>query len=500
MPPAPSHRVVCPRRDLVVPSASLQRGGARRRAAALLLLLLSTWSAGGKPEGLAAYSRGQYEQALEELKWVAMSGDRDAQTLVGTMYLQGLGTDRDAEQAAFFLQQAADQGDPVAQRTLGEMYLAGTGVPQNDLSSVFAVRQAADQGDAPAQLLLGKLYLDGRGVERDPELAAGWFLKAATQGNVGAAYQLGQAYERGEGVPADGNAARRWYRAAADAGQRAAADALVRLGSAALAAPPMPLAPQSVQDPSASRVAATSRTRRVALLIANQTYADASLGLSGPVNDARLLQASLVQAGFAVTLKTNLSLVQMNRELSAFLASVDATTVSVVYYSGHGLEINGVNYLVPTDFRATTGMSASEAVAQGVNIGSFYEQLSAQAEGSLNITILDACRNNPFKARGLKGVADLQGGLKAVALNAGGGDGTIETFTAYAAASGQVALDGDVNGPYAVALARQITVPGQVLEVMFRRVRQEVARVTGNRQVPTSSANLSSEFVFIPAP
>jgi hypothetical protein len=456
----------------------------------------------GKQEGLNLYNLGQYAQALDELRGAALGndGDPEAQTLLGTMYLKGLGTEKDAVQAAYWFQEAATKRNAAGQRNLGEMYLAGNGLPQDDYQATYWTQQAAEQGDATAQGTLGKLYLDGRGVVRNPQTALGWFQRAADQANAEAQYQLAQLYERGEGTTKDKEQALHWYRTAATAGLKAAAEALQRLTLASVPEPKvLASSPPTVMAPQGQPVVPTLKKKRVALLIANQSYQDTGLNLSGPINDANLIKDSLVKAGFSVIVKTNLTLVQTNREIAGFLAGVDSNTVSLLYYSGHGVEIGGANYLIPTDFQMKSDLTATEAVAEGVDIAAFYTRMSAQAEGSLNITILDACRNNPFKSRGLKGLGEGRDGLKTLGLTGGNGDGTIETFTGYAAASGQVAQDGDQNGPYATVLAQQMTVPGQALEVMFRNVRQKVASLTNNQQIPTSYANISSEFIFVPS-
>ena len=473
-----------------------------KRSIFLCIALLSGVAMAGKREGLDLYNRGQYAQALDELKGAALGsdGDPEAQALVGTIFLKGLGTEKDAIQAAYWFQEAATKGNAAGQRNLGEMYLAGNGLPQDDYQANYWTQQAAIQGDAIAQVTLGKLLLDGRGAKRNAQTAVRWFQQAADQGNADAQYQLAQLYERGEGTTQDQQQALRLYRTAAAAGQKAATEALQRLTPIST---PMPKtqasSPPLLETPQGKPSVQTVQRKRVALLLADQSYQNKDLNLSGPINDANLIKGSLIKAGFSVTVKTNLTLVQMNREISSFLAGVDGITVSLLYYSGHGVEIGGANYLSPTDFQMKSSLTATEAVAQSVDIAAFYARMPAQAEGSLNITILDACRNNPFKTRGLKSLSDGRDGLKTVGLTGGNGDGTVETFTAYAAASGQVAQDGDQNGPYATVLAQQITVPGQVLEVMFRNVRQEVARRTANQQIPTSYANISSEFIFVPA-
>lgn len=494
-----------------------------------IALLLST-AAAGKTEGLDFYSKGQFDKALEELKWEAMNGDRESQVLVGTMYLRGQGTEKDATQAAYYLQEAAKQGDTTAFAYLGELYLAGTGLPQDDNWAMYWTRQAADAGNAAGQVLLGKLYLEGRSVERDPQMALVWFERAAEQGHPEGQYQLAQLLERGEGTRKDSEQALRWYKAAAAQGYKMAGDALQRITGTrptppvpTPATPPAPIAtkpsttapasPPKVNAPPATpvaptqptqpeRTAPTTQKKRVALLIANQDYRVKSLNLTGPINDARLIEASLLKAGFKVTVKTNLNLIQMNRELSSFLADVDSNTVSLVYYSGHGVEIGGVNYLIPTDFQMAFTLTVAQAVSQSVDIAAFYSRMTAEAEGSLNITVLDACRNNPFKTRGLKGLSNGQGGLKVVSLPGGNSDGSIETFTAYAAESGQVAQDarpGQANGPYAIALAQQIAVPGQELEITFRNVTQQVLSLTGRLQRPAYYSGIESKFIFTPA-
>lgn len=477
---------------------------------ACLAVSLCTASA-GKAEGLEYYTKGQYVQALEELTGPALTGDQESRRLVGLMYLKGLGTEKDPEKAAYWLQQAASQGDLIAQGTLGEMYLAGSGVPQDDHSAFYWGRQAAEQGYAPAQVLLGRLYLEGRSVERDPQMALSWFEQAAGQGHAEGQYGLAGLLERGEGTRKDEAQALRWYKAAADQGFKAALDAVQRL-TGARPAPPVstitpPISTPKITTPAAQAPATvvekttpTVQKKRVALLIANQDYRDKNLNLTGPINDAKLIQNSLLKAGFKVTLKTNLTQKDMNLAISSFLGSIDGNTVSLVYYSGHGIEIGGVNYLIPTDFRLTGDLTATQAAMQSVDIARLYADMEASAEGSLNITILDACRDNPFKSRGFKNLS-VQTGLKAVSVPGGNGDQNIETFTAYAAESGQVARDtlpGQPNGPYATVLARQIAVPGQVLEVMFRNVTQEVMRLTKNAQRPASYSNLVSEFIFTP--
>lgn len=401
-----------------------------RRCVLLCLALLQPFASTGQAEGLNLYKQGQYEQAMKELKGPALQGDMLSQRLVGIMYLQGQGTEKDAVQAAYWFQEAAKQGDAAAQAYLGEMYLAGNGLPQDDISAVYNAQQSAGQGYGPGQVLLGRLYLDGRGLERDPQMALDWFGKAAAQGLAEGQYQLAQLLEQGEGVKRDAKQALKWYEAADAQDLKAAGEALKRLTGKPPTRPAPTPSPNPAPGPQPPPLIpqATPQKKRVALLLANQDYQDRSLDLTGPINDARLIESSLLSAGFKVTVKTNLNFTQMNREVSSFLAGVDGDTVSLVYYSGHGVELDGTNYLIPTDFKMTPTLTAAEAEAQSVDIATLYTRMSAEAAGSLNITILDACRNNPFKTRGLKGMGDGQAGLKTLSVPGGKGDDTIDRY------------------------------------------------------------------------
>lgn len=471
-------------------------------------LTLTSQAQAGKAEGMTYYQQGQYGVALYELEGAAFQGDKEASLLVGLMYLKGQGTEKNPVQAAYWFQEAAKLDSAEAHGYLAELYLAGNGLPQSDQNAFYNADAAAKQGHVPSELMLGNLYLEGRGTERDVDAASEWLGKAAEAGNAEAQYRLGQLLETGEGGSKDPELALHWYTLAASSGYKAASEALQRLKPPArptVAAKPTsttssaPSSSVAVTSPIKPDSPVTTHKRRIALLIANQDYQGTIPALKGPLNDVKLLGQVLQNAGFQVTIKTNLGLSNMKREVTRFLDSVDGNTVSLLYYSGHGLEIGGKNYLLPTDFEVTPSMTGNEAEELSFDLSATYARMTAKAEGSLNITILDACRDNPFKSSGVKGIGGAGGGLKGLDIPAGNGDGTIETFTAYAAESGQQAQDagpGQTNSPYARALATQIPVPGQVLEVMFRNVRQQVIQETQNTQKPMSYAGLSSEFIF----
>lgn len=220
--------------------------------------------------------------------------------------------------------------------------------------------------------------------------------------------------------------------------------------------------------------------RRIALVIGNSSYAISPL--LNPVNDARDIAAALREAGFLVTLKENLSYRDMKEAIQDFGDEISRGGVGLFYFSGHGVQINGQNYLIPI---GTTIRREEEVEYESVNLGWVLAQLQS-AENRLNVVILDACRNNPFP----RSFRSQSRGLAVVRAPS-------ETFIAYATAPGTVASDGaGRNSPYTGALLRYIRVPDLKIEDTFKRVRARVKEETRGNQTPWDSSSLTSDFYF----
>jgi tetratricopeptide (TPR) repeat protein len=230
---------------------------------------------------------------------------------------------------------------------------------------------------------------------------------------------------------------------------------------------------------------------RVALVIGNSTYTGVA-PLRNPVNDANAVAAKLREVGFTkVTVVSNVSREAMIKALAAFSREAERADWAVVYYAGHGMQIGGVNWLIPTD----AALKADRDVQfQAISV----EQVVASVEGAkrLRLVVLDACRDNPFAAQ-MKVVA---GQTRAI----GRGLARIEpssTLVAFAAKDGQTALDGDgANSPFAAALVKHLATPGLELNRLFRRVAAEVLRSTGNSQEPLTYGRLPDEDLFFVKP
>ncbi|HEX6370081.1 MAG TPA: caspase family protein, partial [Longimicrobium sp.] len=223
--------------------------------------------------------------------------------------------------------------------------------------------------------------------------------------------------------------------------------------------------------------------RRVALVVGNGAYENAGT-LRNPVNDARSVAESLRRLGFTVMLTENRSQRQMAQDIREFGRQLDQNTVALYYYSGHGIQVKGENYVVPVD----AAIENEEEVEYGtVNVGLVMAQMEA-ARSRVNIVFLDACRNNPF-ARSFRSSSN---GLAMMNAPAG-------TFIAYATAPGDVASDGTAaagNGLYTQQLLRFLNQPGLPIEQMHKQVRIAVTAASNGDQVPWESSSIMGDFFF----
>ena len=228
-----------------------------------------------------------------------------------------------------------------------------------------------------------------------------------------------------------------------------------------------------------------SSQKRVALIIGNADYANIGK-LRNPANDAKLMDATLKQLGFECLTYTNITRDQMKQAVYAFgerIASEKA--VGLFYYAGHGIQVDGVNYLVPVEALLDRKDDVEDVC---FSIEKILGEMR-YANNDLNIIVLDACRDDPFAktTRAIKG----DGGL--AQLNAPKG-----TYIAYATSPGKTALDGTGNnGVYTEQLAKAMMVPGYKLEDVFKQVRNEVFRITNEQQIPWENSSVFGEFLFI---
>ncbi|MCH8077992.1 MAG: caspase family protein, partial [SAR324 cluster bacterium] len=223
--------------------------------------------------------------------------------------------------------------------------------------------------------------------------------------------------------------------------------------------------------------------RRIALVIGNFSYKNIA-ALRNPGNDARDMAAALRATGFEVTLLLNASRAGMGRAIGAFEDAMGRGGVGLFFFAGHGVQVGGVNYLIPIGANITR---QSEVEYEAISANRVLSSMEA-AGNRLNMVFLDACRNNPFKGSRFRAIG---GGLAAV-RNAPRG-----SLISYATGAGEVAADGrGRNGIYTKNLLRHIRTPGLELTTMMKRVRGGVQRDTKNRQTPYELSSLTGDFYF----
>ncbi|MBP6647174.1 MAG: SEL1-like repeat protein [Burkholderiaceae bacterium] len=168
--------------------------------------------------GTAAYQRGAFQEALKYLGQAGTAGHADSQGLVGFMYANGIGVEKDYLEAIRWYRKAVAQGNAAAQNNLGLMYANGRGVTKDSAEAVRWYRRSAEQGLADAQFWLGLAYSDGIGLQKDAVEAMRWLRKAADQNLANAQYSVGYGYLSGLGVPINEVEAARWLQKAAEQG------------------------------------------------------------------------------------------------------------------------------------------------------------------------------------------------------------------------------------------------------------------------------------------
>jgi tetratricopeptide (TPR) repeat protein len=251
-------------------------------------------------------------------------------------------------------------------------------------------------------------------------------------------------------------------------------------------------APKTVPAPTTVPAPAPAAPEtRVALVIGNGNYVNKGR-LPNPKNDADKFAATLKRIGFSiVTLQLDLPRDKFYEALKSFAAAADRADWAVVYYAGHGMEFNGVNYLVPVDAKLANDRDISyEAVA--------LEQVLLAVEGAhkLRLVILDACRDNPFLKTMVKTNASRSVGQGLAKVEPEGA-----TLVAYAAKEGHVAWDGEGgNSPFVSAIIRNIEIPGVEINFLFRKVRDEVLKATGGHQEPYVYGSLPAEAFYFRRP
>ena len=224
---------------------------------------------------------------------------------------------------------------------------------------------------------------------------------------------------------------------------------------------------------------AAASGRRVALVVGNNAYSPQPV-LGNAVNDARAVAEALGDVGFDVEFEDDVNRAEFTAALAAFAGSLQPDDVALFYFAGHGVQVDGVNYLMPVDYAGRTEEAVALDAISAVNV----EQMLRPARVAM--LVLDACRNNPYRG--------VRGGPGLAPMEARG------TLVAYAAGANQLAADefapGSANGLFTTKFLEALAVPGLTASDLFRRVRREVHAASDEEQWPAVYDDLLADFVF----
>ncbi len=232
--------------------------------------------------------------------------------------------------------------------------------------------------------------------------------------------------------------------------------------------------------------------KRVALVVGNSAYANA-VRLPNPVKDAAAIAEMFQKAGFyIVDLRLDLGSLELKRAMREFNLQAGDADIAVIYFAGHGIEIGGINYLIPVDAKLATDLDAED---EGVSLDRVIR--ATEPARRLRLVILDACRDNPFDKKMLRTTATraVSSGLAKIEVT------LANTMVAYAAKANSTAEDGKGDhSPFSAALLKYLPEPGVDVRIAFGKVRDEVLSSTGRRQEPFVYGSLGGEEVsLVPA-
>jgi uncharacterized caspase-like protein len=222
-------------------------------------------------------------------------------------------------------------------------------------------------------------------------------------------------------------------------------------------------------------------------VIGNAAY-KAVPALANPMRDAESVATTLRGVGFStVVVSNNASRAEMIEALRRFENEAEKAEWAVIYYSGHGVEYNGVNYLVPVDAMLKIDRDLQDEAVPLDRVLSSVENAR-----KLRLVILDACRDNPFVNQMRRSIATRSVGRGLGNVEPDGG-----VLVAYAAKHGQVAFDGDGrNSPFATALVKRLVTPNLEISMLFRMVRDDVLNATAKKQEPFVYGSLPGEALY----
>jgi hypothetical protein len=462
-----------------------------------------------------AFAKRDYTRSFELFSKLADQGNGAGHFNKGQQLLNGLGVQTDPVRAMESFVSASQLGVAKAKTQVGAMYLDGRGVSKNPQLAIRWLSEAANGGDLEARFYLARMHLKGDGITRDASSALSelrkivdrksrteewislasasvdlWMVSAKVPRNDALTqltlteFDLRKFDPKNEAVALDSERTlaleeevKKLLRERVDAERRTAealklAEQNVANLTAQNAIPKIDL----VQKPPALQYLDVH-----ALVIGNGAYAG-SARLKNPVNDAKIVTAKFREFGFSVTQLLDTDRKRMVQGLASFSKAASGADIAILFYAGHGVQLFGTNYLLPTDVDIN---DVAQASLQSISLNMILEQY---LPGKTRLVFLDACRDNPLNRSNTRGVSR---GLAPISVAEG-------TLISYSTKDGGVAIDGEgeSNSPFAKALVSNLG-KDEDIAVILRRVRQSVMVATNNRQTPWEYGSLTGESLIL---
>ena len=376
---------------------------------------------------------------------------------------------------------AAEKGNAYAQANIGDCFYFGQNGAQKDyLRAKEWYEKSIENGNRWGMCNLANIYHNGYGVERNQEKAFRLFYLDALMGNDVDQYNTGLYYQYGWLGHDSLNLekAKHWYQLAASQGYEMAKKKLEDLEHRLVGSTEIGVAEETASH--------QTKQRRIALVVGNAAYKPTPLRNSK--NDADDLKRKLELLDFDVTFLSNATKLGLDTCVSKFTEQAKNYDVAFFFYSGHGIQIDGQNYLLPVDIN----MNLKPEYA-GDMCSSLSEILSKMERSKcpMKIVVIDACRDNPLEKTSYRGAA--YGGLAKVDNVPDG------MFLAFSTGAGKRASDGKPgsrNSPFASALLSLIDKPDLEIDQLFKRVGKKVMEETGREQTPWRHSTTTEDFYF----
>ncbi len=232
--------------------------------------------------------------------------------------------------------------------------------------------------------------------------------------------------------------------------------------------------------------------KRVALVLGNSAYQNAT-ELPNPKNDAAAISKKLAGLGFSVVSGLDGSKVDMEKSIREFVKQLEGADVALLFYAGHGMQVNGVNYMIPVDAKLEESTALDFETISMTAILNFMN-----AEGRISIVLLDACRDNPLARKFSRSLGKSRSSLIGRGL-ARPDVGNGEVLIGFATSPGETAADGEgTNSPFTTALIKHMDAKALDIELMMKRVKRDVYEATEEEQEPFVESGLRQEFFFNP--